>query len=363
MAEIAIDATGVPGELTGAGRYAAALAGALARLEQRPAIEVLTTPRARAHFEHVCSGWSTSVAAPSARPLRLLAQEYWVGALARRHGARVFHGLHYQLPQVRGMRFVVTVHDVTLLVHPEWHDRTKVLYFRHAIRNALRRADAIIVPSRFTRDRLVELTRTQIPVYVVYHGVEGVPQRDHRLGSPGPRTILALGTIEPRKNLVRVLKAFDVVAAEEPDLVLQIVGRRGWGLAEFDATLAGLRHRDRVAVLGFVEDAQLSALLARATALVYPSLEEGFGLPVLEALAAGLHVVTSLNSVMEEVAGGYATLVEPTSVSSIAEGLRRAVREARPPSTIEAQIAWATSFTWERAARSTLEIYRMLAGL
>lgn len=363
MAEIVIDATSIPAELTGAGRYAVGLCRALAALEGRPDIEVFTTGAARPHFVSDVPGWAVSTAAPRHRMARLAAQELLVGRRARRHGARVIHGLHYQLPRARGVGLVVTVHDLTLIEHPEWHDRAKVLYFRGVIRSALRRAHAIIVPSEATREGLRARFDPRVPVHVVHHGVEGVPRLDHRLARPGRRSLLVLGTLEPRKNLVRILRAFDAIAEEEPDVILRFVGKRGWGLGEFDATLAGLRHRRRVEVLGFVSDEALAGYLSEAAALVYPSLEEGFGLPVLEALAAGLAVVTSKDSVMEEVAGGFATLVDPTDVGSIAHGMRQALDEARPTEQIEAQIAWARSFTWERAAETTLAVYREVAGL
>jgi len=362
MAEIVIDATGIPAELTGAGRYAVGLTRALAALEDRPSIEVFVTRRSRTAFEHPLPGWSVHTAAPASRPLRLASQELLLGRLARRRGALVLHGLHYQVPRCRGLRLVVTVHDLTLLEHPEWHDRTKVLYFRHALRAALRRADAVVVPSRFTKERLEALTSPQVPVHVVYHGVEGVPRVDHRLGRLPRRSLVVVGTLEPRKNLSRVIEAFDRLADAEADVVLRLIGKRGWGLDAFDAALARARHRERIEVLGFVPDARLAALLAEASALVYPSLEEGFGLPVLEGLAAGLTVVTSRGSVMEEVAGGFAILVDPTSPEAIAEGLRAALVRSRPPEEIEAQIAWARSFTWSRAAEETLAVYRAVGS-
>lgn len=363
MAEIVIDATSIPAELTGAGRYAVGLTRALAALDPRPEVEVFVSSAARSHFAFGAPAWTVSTAAPRQRVARLVAQELLLGERARRRGARVLHGLHYQLPRARGIGLVVTVHDLTLIEHPEWHDRAKVVYFRRAIRSALRRADAIIVPSAATRDGVRAHFDPRVPVHVVYHGVEGVPRLDHRLAHPERRSLLVLGTLEPRKNLVRILRAFDAIAEDEPDVVLRFVGKRGWGLDAFDATLASLRHRRRVELLGFVSDEVLATYLSEAAALVYPSLEEGFGLPVLEALAAGLAVVTSKGSVMEEVAGGFATLVDPTDVDSIAHGMRQALDEPRATETIESQIAWARSFTWDRAAKTTLAVYREVAGL
>jgi alpha-1,3-rhamnosyl/mannosyltransferase len=187
---------------------------------------------------------------------------------------------------------------------------------------------------------------------VVPHGVE----ERFFVDSPKQPYVLMTGTLEPRKNIVRALEAFAGLPADLRDgFELLLAGPRGWQTDEIDAALS--RFGDRVRRLGHVDDAELPALYAGATAFLYPSLREGFGLPVLEAMAAGTAVVTSGISSLPEVGGDAVRYVDPHDVDSIRDGLAEILDDAeRREALAAAGRERARSFTWERTARETLEV-------
>lgn len=359
---VAIDATSIPGDPTGVGRYAKELVAAIYHLEDRPPISLLTTRTSLRLFALPPRGnYENLIAAPNSRPLRLLYQERSLGSIAIKGGAQVFHGLHYQVPAARHrLRVVSTIHDLTFFDNPEWHEPAKVRYFQRATRLAVKRSDALIVPSQATADRLREHFPVTPPIHVIYHGVDPLLVPEHGGDEDDGVELCSLGTIEPRKNLPRVLQAFDKVADRHPDWRLRIIGKRGWKTSDFDDALDAMHNRRRVSIEGYLNEKELRHALRRARAMIYVSNAEGFGLPVLEALASGLNVVTSNKSAMAEVGGEYAWLADPDDVDSIAQGIETAALTSRTPDEIERQVQWARSFTWERAARETVVLYRQL---
>ncbi|MGI8759080.1 MAG: glycosyltransferase family 4 protein, partial [Acidimicrobiales bacterium] len=293
-------------------------------------------------------------------------------ALARRLGG-LWHGPHYTMPLRANVPTVVTIHDLTFFDHPEWHERAKVVYFRRMIRESAQRADTLVCVSNYTADRLTDLLAPTVPVEVITHGV------DHRrfrtedgdgddlarladLGVQGP-FVAFTGTLEPRKNVPALVRAMARLAPTHPGLKLVLAGHRGWGGAEVDATVATSGLEERVINLGYVDDAVLPALYRQAAAVAYPSLEEGFGLPALEALACGAAVVTSSGSAMEEVAGGAALLVRPGDEVGLTEALEALlaggadVAELRGAGPVVAQ-----GHTWATAAARQRDVYRRVLG-
>ena len=175
--------------------------------------------------------------------------------------------------------------------------------------------------------------------------------------------MLAVGTLEPRKNLPTLVAAFDAMAAEEPDVALVIGGPDGWGAAEFNAAVNRASHRDRIRRLGWLEDGARGDLLAGAAALAYPSRYEGFGFPPLEAMQAGVPVVASTAGSLPEVLGDGAVLVDPDDVDALAAALGRVVRdEALANELTRRGRARADGYRWDRAAEAFVATYQRVAA-
>jgi glycosyltransferase involved in cell wall biosynthesis len=238
------------------------------------------------------------------------ADALWYPRLRAPSGVDVLHCPTFRGPFRSRTPLVVTVHDLAVLRHPEWFNRWTATYSRVAVRRVVGAADRLIAVSDHTRGELVALLGVDdAKIRVVPNAVEDV------FTPEGPKAegdyALAVGTLEPRKNLTRI--------AEAVDGELRVVGARGWG---------GVDPPAEVTWLGDVSDSELAALYRGARCLVYASLYEGFGIPVAEALACGCPIVTSRDSAMGEIAGGDATYVDPTDVESIREGIRRAFAPA-----------------------------------
>jgi glycosyltransferase involved in cell wall biosynthesis len=253
----------------------------------------------------------------------------------------VLHCTTFRAPLRPRAPLVVTVHDVALLRHPEAFPRWHRTSGNRALRAGVLAADAIVCVSAFTRDELLDLVPVPAErIRVVPNAVDPV------FASDGERAegdyVLAVGTLEPRKNLAAAVDAARLAGVE-----LRVAGAVGWG---------------GVAAPGWVgepSDAQLAGLLRGARCLVYPSLYEGFGLPVLEAMACGTPVVTSRGGATEEVAGRAAVLVDPRDPSAIAAGIEEAGR--RRDELVAAGRARAAGFTWSRSADLVEALWRELA--
>lgn len=267
-------------------------------------------------------------------------------ALGRTRGADVLHCPTYRGPLRSALPLVVTVHDLAVFRHPEAFNRWTRTYSPHVVPRVLAAARRIVAVSEFTRRELIELLR--IPdekIRVVPNGV------DDEFTPGGPAAdgeyILAVGTLEPRKNLARLVEAMRQNGTE-----LRVVGARGWG--EVDVGGNGVRW------LGEVTDAELARQYRGARCVAYPSLYEGFGIPVLEAMACGAPVVTSRGTAMEEVADGAAVLVDPSDPADLAAGIERAV--AQREELVARGLERARAFRWGAVAAATLDVYREAAA-
>jgi glycosyltransferase involved in cell wall biosynthesis len=270
--------------------------------------------------------------AATSRARAVVADALWYPRLTPPKGADVLHCPTFRGPFRAHGPLVVTVHDLAVLRRPEWFNRWTAAYSRIAVPRVVRAAGRVIAVSEFTKSELVSLLGVDADmIRVVPNAVEDV------FTATGPRDggdyVLAVGTLEPRKNLARI------AAAVEGEL--RVVGTRGWG---------GVEAPPNVTWLGDVSDERLAELYRGARCLVYASLYEGFGIPVAEALACGCPVVTSAGSAMQEIAVGDAVYVDPTDVESIREGIARARAPVprRGPSWVE--IAARTRAVYEELA-------------
>jgi glycosyltransferase involved in cell wall biosynthesis len=261
-------------------------------------------------------------------------------------GADVLHCTTYRGPVHTRLPLVVTVHDVAVFRHPEAFPAWTRAYSRRVVPRVLRAANIVLAVSEFTASELESVLGTpREKIRVVPNAVDAV------FAPEGPRAegdyVLTVGTLEPRKNLARTIEA-----AGRAGLELRVVGARGWG----GVSASG----DHVTWLGEVGDEELARQYRGALCVAYPSLYEGFGIPVLEAMACGAPVVTSAGGATEEVAGGAAVLVDPTDTASIAAGIGEAV--ARAGELRALGLARAQDFSWDDSARLTLEAYREAGG-
>jgi glycosyltransferase involved in cell wall biosynthesis len=285
----------------------------------------------------------------------------------RRDGIEVFLGPFHRLPLLSGVPSVLVVHDLSGLLLRRLHTR-HVIARDMLIPLFVRRARRIVAVSRFTRRELLDRFRG------VGGKVDVVPEAPgadmHRVEDPAElervrrrldlpaRYILFLGTLEPRKNLPRLVRCFASVAGRlEQDLVL--AGSMGWKEGELRRELGDARIRGRVHLTGFVEDADLPALITMADLMAYPSQYEGFGLPVVEAMACGTPVLTSSTSSLPETAGGAAVLVDPGSTESMARGLLRLASDADLRENLSRRgLERAGSLSWRKTASMVLDSCR-----
>jgi glycosyltransferase involved in cell wall biosynthesis len=276
---------------------------------------------------------------------------------------------HAAVPPVApGRRLLVTVHDLAFLRYPRLFPRGWAIQYRLALRAAVRRADAILVPSRATAEDLVALTRVHplrvhvTPLAATLATSEAEVDRVlHRLRVPTPY-VLTVSTLEPRKNLVRLIRAYRRVAATGLPHALVLAGPMGWHPEPLLRELA-LAGPGEIVLTGPLPPADLDALYRGASAFAYPSLAEGFGLPVLEAMARSVPTVVSNTSALPEVAGDAALLVDPRSVTEIAAALERVLTDTELAERLAAAgRARAERFSWEETARRTLAVYREVLG-
>ena len=208
-------------------------------------------------------------------------------------------------------------------------------------------------------------------VKVIHHGVDhdrfhpkrGVPdESSEKDGSRNDaRMVLHIGTIEPRKNLETLVRAFEILAADDPHVALLLVGQRGWKSDEVYALIKSSRFRSRIHEIGYLSESELLKVMHSASCIAYPSFAEGFGLPVLEAMAAGVPVVTSVGSVMEEVAGGCAWLCNALDPKDISEKLATAISDSPlVRSKVSQGILMSQRFNWVDSAKEHLEVYEAL---
>jgi glycosyltransferase involved in cell wall biosynthesis len=372
--KLSLDVSAVPAQPAGAGRYTGELARALSANHDDIDLTLVARQGDADRWSDIAPHAEVAAAAPDRRPLRLAWEQTGLPRLLNKLGADVHHAPHYTMPEAAHLPRVVTIHDCTYFDHPEWHERSKVLLFRRAIRVAARHAEALVCVSSTTERELRSVVSVTAPTHVVHHGVDHTRFRpdepepgadEHALEALGVRRpyVAFVGTIEPRKDVPSLIRAFDRIADRHPDLTLVLAGGPGWGMREANHALTESRYRDRVMQPGYVDDAFVPSLLRCASAVCYPSLAEGFGLPALEAMACGAPLVTTKGTSMEEVTGNAARLVCPGDLDELTSALDAAVTgEPGDADRRRDGIRLASAYTWTATASSHAEVYRAVVA-
>ena len=377
LVRVLIDASAVPSLRGGVGRYVDELIAHLPQVGMEAVVvcqqrdfELYAASVGRQNIV-VLPDWATS---PSRR---LVWEQVGLPRVIRSHQPDIVHSPHYTMPLVnggrRGPRQVVTLHDATFFSDPDVHLAVKARFFKQWTRFSCRHADALLVPSQATKDELVRAVHVDPDrVKVIPHGVDHqkfrpptvdeVHEARTWLGLPSDAAFIAfLGTLEPRKNVPGLIRAYVVSCSSMPaPPTLVLAGGTGWD-SEIDTALAELPKRLRVIRPGFVPDHVLPGLLGGAEIVAYPSFGEGFGLPVLEAMACGATVLTTDRLSLPEVGGDAVAYAKSPGVDDVAVALRQLLADPAGRASLGGlAAARAATFGWLQTAQGHREVYESL---
>ncbi|WP_432979798.1 glycosyltransferase family 4 protein [Dactylosporangium sp. CA-233914] len=370
---VLVDATSVPADRGGVGRYVDGLLGALGALDADLAVVCQRTDAERYGRLLPNARIMSAPAAAAHRPARLAWEQTGLPILAQQVGAQVLHSPFYTCPLRAGCPVTVTVHDATFFTEPEHYDKSRRTFFRSAIKTSLRRASRVIVPSKATRDELIRLLDADpTRIDVAYHGVD--PQAFHaptddekarvraRLGLGSTEYIAFLGAKEPRKNVPSLIRGWISAVRDRQDPpALVVAGGQGHD-DEIDGAIAEVPSHLRLLRPGYLRYADLPGFLGGAVVAAYPSFGEGFGLPILEAMACGAPVLTTPRLSLPEV-GGDAVAYTGPGPDEIARDLAALLDDTeRRNALAKAGAARAKEFTWESSAEVHLAAWARAAS-
>lgn len=300
---------------------------------------------------------------------RLILEQLYIPYLAYKYSVDVIHSLHYSFPIMASARKIVTICDMIFYKYPELHLKSKVIYFRFFIWLTTKFADKVVCISKSTQMDYLNHFRTSPEFTTVIELGKDSSYRPDIDRSEVKRVldkyqitgdyILFIGTIEPRKNISNLILAYAKLIAEGFCYRLVIVGKKGWHYDGVFNLVNNLELTDKVIFTGFVDESEKPCFLVGATVFVYPSVYEGFGIPILEALACGTPTVTSNISSMPEVAGDAAVLIKPESSEEIYSAIKNILMS--PPLQCELKVRslrQASNFSWKKTAKMTIEVYR-----
>ena len=370
---VLIDATAVPADRGALGRYVDGLVIALCKAGADLAVACQRNDEER--YGRLVPD-ARVVAGPAAiahRPARLAWEQTGLPQVVQQVGADVLHVPHYTMPLRPGVPVVVTIHDLTFFTDPDAHSPVSATFYKSAIRTSVRRATRLLVPSKATRDELVRvLGADPTRIDVAYHGVdhslfhrpspEQTRSVSDRLGLHGKPYVAYLGGLEPRKNVPALITGWAGAVTDLPDPpALVLAGGSGWS-DEVDDVVAQVPAHLRLVRPGYLRFSDLPGYLGGALVVAYPSRGEGFGLPVLEAMACGAPVLTTHRTSLPEVGGDAVAYTEPDA-ESIQAGLRALLDDpVRREALGTAGHARALEFTWAASAEAHLASYLRAAG-
>jgi glycosyltransferase involved in cell wall biosynthesis len=370
---VLFDATSVPADRGGVGRYVDGLLGALDAMDTNMVVVAQRSDHER--YTRLLPN-AVIIPAPAAiahRPARLAWEQTGLPMLATQVGAKVLHSPFYTCPLRAACPVTVTVHDATFFTEPEHYEKSRRTFFRSAIKTSLRRASRVIVPSKATRDELIRLLDADpTRIDVAYHGVDPAafhaPSDDDktrvraRLGLGSTPYVAFLGTKEPRKNVPNLIRGWTLAVKDLVDPPALVVAGGSGNDDEIDQAVADVPARLRLLRPGYLRFADLPGYLGGALVAAYPSHGEGFGLPILEAMACGAPVLTTPRLSLPEV-GGDAVAYTGESPEEIARDLGSLLGdEGRRDALAKAGADRAKEFTWAMSAEVHLAAWMRVAA-
>ena len=363
---IGIDARPLSYYFAGIGHYLLNILDVLQRLDQENTYYLVSNKKINYRPEN--PRWHKIEGRAGRKLLSSLWMQVFVPGFARRYRFDIFWGPRHHLPLLMSKRVkrVVTVHDLVHLRYPETMKPANLILERILMKRSLETADAVIAVSQASALDVTGFYRKVDPkrIHTIYSGVpqwpEGQDDADFIRTLP-PYYFLFVGTMEPRKNIAGIISAFERLPPEAYDGYLIIVGETGWKINELKACLRNPKLGDRIILKGYIPRRHLKGLYQNAACLVFPSFYEGFGFPILEAMAFGTPVITSNTASMKEIAGDAALLVDPYRVEDIAGAMRRIIGDAELRSRLNREAASRLPlFSWQKCAEALMEIcYRV----
>lgn len=300
--------------------------------------------------------------------LRIILEQFYIPYLCYKYNINVLHSLHYSFPIfLFNVKRIVTIHDLTFFIYPEVHKLIKRYYFKFFIKLACKYANQLICVSESTKNDLnkyirkisasvkviplscspkLEIPKSEVEMIMKKYGING-------------KYILFIGTLEPRKNLSNLIKAFHLFIQNNPDFTLVIIGKKGWFYNNIFKLVEELNITDKIIFTGFVTTKEKFAILSNAYSFIYPSIYEGFGLPVLESINYEIPTITSRYSSLPEVAGDAALYIDPYNIEDIMNALMTINKnmEVRDKLILNSK-KQINKFSWGLTANSTYNIYK-----
>lgn len=360
--KIGIDARPLSYDLTGIGVYVKHLLESLQKIDDQNHYFLMSNGPINLKLEN--RNWAKIEGTNTQRLLSTLWMQLRTPLIAAKNGIELFWSPRHHLPLFLPSRIktVVTIHDITHRLFPETMALSNLLVEKLLMGPSLKKADCVIADSNSTAMGIAaNYSIDPAKIITIFPGKPGLPDPVTEVPNPPivlpARFFLFVGTLDPRKNLLRVLKAFEKIDPHSHGVHLVIVGARGWKHKQFDQQLNTSNIRNRIVMPGYVSRPQLRLIYEKAHCLLFPSLYEGFGFPILEAMSCGTPVITSMTSSMPEVAGDAAILVDPHDVAAISSAMLNILSN---PGLREKLIARGlqrlNAFSWEKCAWETLKV-------
>jgi glycosyltransferase involved in cell wall biosynthesis len=386
--KIAIDLTQIPADKTGIGIYALNLVREMCRLNQTDGKfnffffvqdddeELIQLIK---NFDK-CTIIPVKSTIFRKMILRVFFEQVLLPRKCRQLKVDLIYSSHYTIPYLTRIKRVVVFHDMTFYLFPELHQKIKRLYFKTLIPISVRKSKGIITVSESTRNDMLTRFKHGNPgkITVIHHGVDLFKENEkekaplcekimEKYGLTAREYLLFIGTLEPRKNIANIIKAFHHVRQSDDrykkKYKLVIVGKKGWFYNKIFETVKKFLLEEAVIFTGYVSEEEKQALLLKAFLFVYPSFYEGFGIPVLEAMASGIPVITGNISSLPEVAGDAAVLVNPHLWQEISTAMLKLLSNQPLHETLSQKgLIQAKKFSWEKTAEKTLELFKKIAA-